>query len=126
MATLDHIIMKVVDLEASITFYRDVLGFALEGTDGPFTLIRVGPECQLQLVQTPTNGMEHYAFAVSKTEFDAIMARLEARGIGHGPSFNTVGTNTGPGEETGARGVAPTLYFNDPSQHLLEIRWYAL
>jgi hypothetical protein len=26
--------------------------------------------------------------------------------------------------EAGARGDAPTLYFNDPSKHLLEIRSY--
>jgi hypothetical protein len=32
--------------------------------------------------------------------------------------------NTGPGEESGARGLAPTLYFNDPNNHLLEIRTY--
>jgi hypothetical protein len=35
-----------------------------------------------------------------------------------------VGTTRGPGEESGARGLAPTLYFFDPNQHLLEIRCY--
>ena len=39
-------------------------------------------------------------------------------------AFDVVGSNTGPGEETGARGLAPTLYFNDPNKHLLEIRTY--
>jgi hypothetical protein len=28
------------------------------------------------------------------------------------------------GEEAGARGPAPTLYFNDPNKHLIEIRTY--
>jgi predicted enzyme related to lactoylglutathione lyase len=73
MATLDHIILKVNDLNASVAFYTEVIGFALEGTDGPFTVITAGPEFQL---------------------------------------------------ESGARGVAPTLYFNDPTQHLIEIRTY--
>ena len=41
MATLDHIILKVNDLAASVAFYTEVLGFVLAGTDGPFTVIRV-------------------------------------------------------------------------------------
>lgn len=124
MATLDHIILKVNDLEASVAFYTTVLGFALEGTDGPFTLVRVSPDCQLQMAAWGTPGFEHYAFAVSKPEFDRIFTRIKADGIPYGPTFKSVGTNTGPGEESGARGAAPTLYFNDPNKHLLEIRCY--
>jgi hypothetical protein len=30
----------------------------------------------------------------------------------------------GPGEESGARGLATTPYYNDPNKHLLEIRTY--
>ena len=125
MPTLDHLIMKVNDIEASVRFYTGVLGFSSEGTDGPFTIIRVGPDCQLQLAPWGTPGFEHYAFAVSPDEFTAIFDRIKAAGVPHGPSFDAVGKNTGPGEETGARGLAPTLYFNDPNQHLLEIRTYA-
>lgn len=86
MATLDHFILKVNDLEASVAFYAGVLGFASEGTDGPFTVLRVNPEFQIQLAPW----------------------------------------GTGPGQESGARGLAPTLYFNDPNKHLLEIRSYPL
>jgi len=124
MATLDHLILKVNDLQASLDFYTEVLGFAAAGTDGPFTIIRLGPDCQLQLAPWGTPGMEHYAFAVTKAEFDAIFARIKAAGIAYGPSFDSVGSNTGLGEELGARGLAPTLYFNDPNRHLLEIRCY--
>ena len=124
MAALDHIILKVNDLAASIKFYTEVLGFSAEGTDGPFSVIRVGPSCQLQLAPWGTPGFEHYAFAVSKTEFGVIFGRIKASGIAFGPTFDSVGSNTEAGEETGARGLAPTLYFNDPNQHLLEIRTY--
>jgi catechol 2,3-dioxygenase-like lactoylglutathione lyase family enzyme len=88
MASLDHIILKVNDLNASVSFYTEVLGFPLEGVDRPFTVLRAGPDCQLQLAPWGTPGLEHYAFSVSK------------------------------------RGIAPTLYFNDPNKHLLEIRTY--
>jgi hypothetical protein len=61
---------------------------------------------------------------VSKREFQDIYKRIKTRGIAFGPTFNSVGLNTSPGEESGARGIAPTLYFNDPNKHLLEIRTY--
>jgi catechol 2,3-dioxygenase-like lactoylglutathione lyase family enzyme len=124
MATLDHIIMKVNDLAASVAFYTGVLGFTAQGTDGPFTLLRVGPDFQIQMAPWGTPGFEHYAFAVSKFDFDGIFQRIKAAGIAYGPTFDSVGANTGPGEESGARGPAPTLYFNDPNKHLIEIRTY--
>jgi catechol 2,3-dioxygenase-like lactoylglutathione lyase family enzyme len=124
MATLDHLILKVNDLEASVAFYTGVLGFAPMGRDGPFTIVRAGAEFQIQMAPWGTPGMEHYAFAVSKAEFEEIFRRIKAANIAYGPTFDSVGLNTGPGEESGARGLAPTLYFNDPNNHLLEIRTY--
>lgn len=124
MASLDHIILKVNDLKASISFYTEVMGFSLEGLDGPFTVLRAGPDFQLQLAPWGTPGFEHYAFCVSKREFEDIFERVKAGGIAFGPTFDTVGLNTSHGEESGARGIAPTLYFNDPNQHLIEIRTY--
>lgn len=124
MANLDHIILKVNDLERSVAFYTDVMGFSNAGRVGPFTVIRVNDAFQIQLAPWQTEGHEHYAFSVSRSEFDSIFARLRSRGIGYGPSFHEVGSNEGPGEEVGARGLAPTLYFYDPSKHLLEIRTY--
>jgi len=123
MATLDHLILKVNDLDASVAFYRDILGFAAQGRDGPFTVIRAGDGFQLQLAAWGTPGLEHYAFAVSRADFEAIFARIKAAGIDYGPTFDGVGQNR-VGAEAGARGVAPTLYFNDPNRHLLEIRTY--
>jgi catechol 2,3-dioxygenase-like lactoylglutathione lyase family enzyme len=124
MASLDHIILKVNDLNASVSFYTEVMGFSLEGMDGPFTVLKAGPDCQLQLAPWGTPGFEHYAFSVSKSEFQDIFARVKAGGIAFGPTFDSVGLNTSPGQESGARGIAPTLYFNDPNKHLIEIRTY--
>jgi catechol 2,3-dioxygenase-like lactoylglutathione lyase family enzyme len=126
MASLDHIILKVNDLKASVSFYTEVMGFILEGVDGPFTVLKVGPDCQLQLAPWGTPGLEHYAFSVSKREFQDIFTRMKARGIAFGPTFDSVGLNTSPGQESGARGIAPTLYFNDPNKHLIEIRTYEI
>ena len=76
MTTIDHINLQVNDLPSSVAFYTATLGFANEGTEGPFIVIRVSPDFQIQLAPW------------------------------------------------GARGLAPTLYFNDPNKHLLELRWY--
>jgi len=124
MARLDHIILKVNDLDASIEFYTAIMGFENNGQDGPFTVIRAGPEFQMQLAPWGTPGFEHYAFSVTRREFDAIFERVRVSGIDHGPTFDSVGSNTGPGVESGAMGEAPTLYFNDPNKHLIEIRTY--
>ncbi len=124
MTTLDHIISKVNDLKASVAFYTGILGFIEEGADGPFTVLRVGPDFLIQLAPWGTPGLEHYAFAVSKGDFEGIFGRIKVAGIAYGPTFDAVGVNVGPGEESGARGSAPTLYFNDPNKHLLEIRTY--
>jgi catechol 2,3-dioxygenase-like lactoylglutathione lyase family enzyme len=124
MATIDHLILNVNEITSSVEFYVDVLGFKLEGEDGPFTVIRVNEEFTLQLAPWGTGGNEHFAFAFSREDFDAAFTRVKEKGIPYGDSFHTVGNNQGPGLETGARGPAPTLYMNDPNNHLIEIRTY--
>jgi len=124
MARLDHIILKVNDLDASVEFYTKVMGFKNEGVDGPFTIIRTSKDFQMQIAAWGTPGFEHYAFSVSKTEFDRIFERVRDGAIDFGPTFDSVGSNTGSGIEAGALGDAPTLYFNDPNKHLIEIRTY--
>ena len=124
MPTIDHLILNVNDMAASVDFYVNVLGFVLEGEDGPFTVIRVNNEFTLQVAPWGTKGNEHYAFAMSREDFDETFARIRQMNIPYGDSFHNVGSNSGPGNEMGARGVAPTVYLNDPSNHLIEIRTY--
>jgi catechol 2,3-dioxygenase-like lactoylglutathione lyase family enzyme len=124
MAAIDHLILNVNDVASSVDFYVNVLGFALEGEDGPFTVIRVNEEFTLLLAPWGTGGNEHLAFALSRESFDSAFALVRERGIPYGDSFHSVGNNLGPGVESGARGPAPTLYMNDPNNHLIEIRTY--
>ena len=124
MATIDHIILNVNEIASSVEFYVNLLGFELEGEDGPFTVIRVSDDFTLQLAPWGTGGNEHLAFALSREDFDNALERVKAKGIPYGDSYHTVGNNLGPGVESGARGLAPTLYLNDPNKHLIEIRTY--
>ena len=124
MAAIDHLILNVNEIPASVDFYVNVLGFELEGEDGPFTVIRVSEDFTMQLAPWGTKGNEHLAFALSREAFDNAFACVKERGIPYGDSFHTVSSNLGPGVETGARGPAPTVYMNDPNKHLIEIRTY--
>ena len=122
--TIDHLILKVNEVASSVDFYVNVLGFELEGEDGPFTVIRVNEDLTIQLAPWGTPGNEHLAFALSREAFDDTFERVKEKGIPFGDSFHSVGNNSGPGVESGARGPAPTLYMNDPNNHLIEIRTY--
>ena len=124
MAVIDHVILNVNDIPASEDFYVNVLGFTSEGPDGPFTVIRVSEDFTIQLAPWGTKGNEHLAFALSREDFDDAFGRMKERGIPYGDSFHSVGNNVGPGVETGAKGPAPTVYMNDPNNHLIEIRTY--
>jgi len=121
---IDHVILAVNDVRESVEFYARILGFAHEGEDGPFSVLRVDPGFTIQLAPWGTKGGEHLAFAMSRADFDLVFARIRAAGLDHGDSFHTVGKQAGIGRENGARGAGATLYFFDPNKHLLEIRHY--
>jgi catechol 2,3-dioxygenase-like lactoylglutathione lyase family enzyme len=121
---LDHLILKVNDLDESVRFYSHVLGLTHEGMQGPFAVVRVSPALTLQLAPWGTQGGDHLAFALQAHHFDAVFERLQREQIPYGDSFHDVGNLKGPGEEAGARGLAKSVYFFDPNRHLLEIRLY--
>ena len=102
---LDHLIVAVNDVDASIRFFADILGLPCAGQAGPFSVIRVSPEATLQLAPWGTTGGEHLAFAMSPHEFEAVFTRIRAAGIAYGDAF-----------------LGASLYVFDPNQHLIEIR----
>ncbi|HVU03868.1 MAG TPA: VOC family protein [Polyangiaceae bacterium] len=122
--TLDHLIVPVNDAKASVGFYESVLGFHYEGEDGPFSVVRVSPDLMLLLSAHGTKGGGHYAFRLSREEFDVVFSRLRDRQIPYGDAYDTVGSMKGPGRERSARGEGSSVYFWDPNQHLLEIVGY--
>ena len=121
---LDHMILLVNDRAQSIQFYTQILGFTYEGEREPFSVIRVNPRLTLQLAAWGTTGGTHLAFAMARSEFDAVFGRVREAGIPYGDSFQSVGNMRGPGDEAGARGPGKAVYVFDPSKHLIEVRHY--
>jgi catechol 2,3-dioxygenase-like lactoylglutathione lyase family enzyme len=124
MTTIDHLILSVNDVDESVRFYTEVMGFGHDGQEGPFAVIRVSPTTTLQLAPWGTDGGQHLAFAMSVDDFHAAFARVRTANIPYGDSYHEVGNMRGPGQESGARGPGQAVYLFDPSRHLVEMRHY--
>ena len=122
--TLDHMILPVNDIEQSLHFYTEILGFPHAGERDPFSVVRVSAECTLQLAPWGTTGGGHLAFSMTENEFDVVFRRIREAGLEYGDAFDRVGNMRGPGEAEGARGATRSLYVFDPSRHLIEIAHY--
>jgi catechol 2,3-dioxygenase-like lactoylglutathione lyase family enzyme len=122
----DHLILNVKELQPSIDFYVKIMGFTVVEEGDPYTEIRANDDFTMLLAPFGTKVSEHLAFALSRDRFEKTFAAVKSSGTPYGDSWDTVGNNRGPGVEAGARGNAPTVYFHDPSGHLLEIRSYEL
>jgi catechol 2,3-dioxygenase-like lactoylglutathione lyase family enzyme len=114
---LDHTIVAAHDKQASARFLADVLGLEAGPPYGPFVPVRLPNGVTLDFAETHEEiTPQHYAFLVSEDEFDAIFARVRARGL----TYWADPFHTRPGRinhHDGGRGT----YFDDPDGHRLEI-----
>jgi catechol 2,3-dioxygenase-like lactoylglutathione lyase family enzyme len=117
---LDHLVLTVADLEATLRFYRDGLGMrhetfgagrsALHFGDHKINLHVSGREFEPKALH-PTPGSADLCFLIDRP-LTELMDRLAA--IGH-PAF------LGPVERTGAVGPLVSIYARDPDGNLIEI-----
>jgi len=114
----DHTLVAARDKYASATFFANIFGLAEPQEAGFFVSVTLSDGVELSYAQLPPE-MEfpgqHYAFLVDDETFDAILERVQERGIPYwaDPRMQFVGQiNT----NHGGRGV----YFDDPNGHHLE------
>ena len=123
---LNHVALHVADVEASIRFYRDVLGLEelpRPAFNFPGAWLRIGPGNsaqngvqELHLIQRAPKETEDYSFprerhyAMRVVEIEAAAARLRE----HNVQFE--GPHTRP---DGAK----QIFFRDPDQHRVELCW---
>ncbi|MFQ5509704.1 MAG: VOC family protein [Leptospirillia bacterium] len=124
-AVLDHTILRVADMGASIRFYTEVLGFSHDGPMYSWEVIRVNTDLTIDLAEGDPAPPRHFAFAMDRDAFDAAFTRIRNAGIPYGNSPRHRDNMKGPGRTAGSRGMADAVYVDDPSGHIIEIRSYA-
>ena len=124
---IDHVVLRVRDLERSLAFYRDVLGCAVELARPSIGLwqLRAG-RSMVDLV--PVDGklgaaggappakegrnVDHVCFRVEPFDEAAIRAHLAAHGVNAGSTEQRVG----------AEGTGPSIYVEDPDGNVIELK----
>ena len=119
---LDHLVLTVADVDATLAFYTSGLGMeavtfagrkALHFGSQKINLHQAGKEFEPK-ASRPTPGSADLCF-ITATPLDQVVAHLLAAGI-------TV--EVGPVERTGAVGKLLSVYLRDPDLNLLEISNY--
>ena len=124
---IDHVVLRVVDLDAMLRFYCGVLGCTIERRDDAIGLIQlragrslvdlVPVDGQLGLAGGAAPGpegrnMDHFCFRVDPFDEAAIGRHLQAHGV-----------NAGPAElRFGAGGKGPSIYVTDPEGNVVELK----
>lgn len=126
---IEHVALRVTNLERSIAFYRDVMGLAPVGRraihDGAIeqVVFRVGEDV-LVLFHSDAfvpedvgvkGGVDHVAFRFDDAGYRAVIERLRA--AGRAP-------HRGEEKNLGAFGVGYATYFYDPDNIEIEIKRY--
>jgi catechol 2,3-dioxygenase-like lactoylglutathione lyase family enzyme len=117
---IDHVVLCVTDVEASVDWYATSLGIVAERLDQwrtgevPFVSLRVNEDTLIDLVETAPSGvnMDHVALVTDRLTFDQFVAT-------YGDAIEM-----GPARLFGARGVGDGVYVRDPDGHRVELRTY--
>ena len=120
---LDHLVLTVDDLDATVDFYQRVLGMhavtfkggrrALTFGNSKINLHQSGHEFEPKAAH-PGPGTADLCFIVDDP-IDQVRAELIAQGVE---------LEEGPVERTGATGPILSVYLRDPDQNLIELSNY--
>jgi glyoxylase I family protein len=124
---IDHVVLRVKDLDAALRFYRDVLGATLDKVQEKIGLWQVRAGASL-IDLIPLDGvlgkiggtgpgleghnLDHFAIQIEPFDEPSIRAHLE----GHGVRI----TDSGP--RYGAQGTGPSIYILDPDGNTVELK----
>lgn len=120
---LDHLVLTVADIDATIAFFSRALGMApvafgngrkaLVFGHQKINLHQVGKEFEPKALR-PTAGSGDLCF-ITRTPIEKVIAHLERCGV---PILE------GPVPRTGATGAIVSVYFRDPDGNLIEVSNY--
>ena len=127
IADIDHIVLRVVDLDAMLGFYVGVLGCGVEKRQDYIGLVQLrAGRSMIDLV--PMDGqlgraggaapgregrnLDHFCLRVDPFDEAAMRRHLQAAGITAGPVQ----------QRYGAQGMGPSIYLNDPEGNTVELK----
>jgi catechol 2,3-dioxygenase-like lactoylglutathione lyase family enzyme len=124
---IDHIVLRVRDLDAMIAFYGTVLGCAVERRQDEIGLVQLRAGSAL-VDLVPVDGklgkaggaapaaqgrnVDHFCFRVEPFDEVAIRAHLAAHGVQAGPAESRYG----------AEGEGRSIYLQDPEGNTIELK----
>lgn len=127
LRAIDHVVLRIRDLNASLHFYCDILGCSLDKVQEAVGLWQVRAGVSL-IDLVPLDGMlgkrggaapgagarnlDHFAIQVTPFDEDKIRAHLAAHGIAVVES----------GRRYGAQGEGPSVYIQDPDGNTVELK----
>ncbi len=124
---IDHIVLRVADLDRMLAFYCEALGCVVERRENKIGLIQLrAGSALIDLVPVDSElgrpggaapgdegrNLDHFCLRIEPFEEDAIRARLARHGIDAGPLKSRYG----------AEGVGPSIYIKDPEGNVVELK----
>jgi len=115
---LDHVVLRVADMDRAIAFYEQVLGLHIERRLPEIGLVQLrAGTAMIDLVprtedEDEGRNMDHYAVRIDEMDVPAITAHLKRHGID-------------PGEvrrRYGAEGYGSSIYITDPDGNTVELK----
>ncbi len=126
---MDHIVLRVRDVESSLRFYTQVLGMPAERVEqwrageirfpsarlNADTIIDFFGSDQEPIGRDGAKNQDHFCMVIEPTDMEELKAKFE--GIG-------VDIQAGPGKRWGSHGDGISLYIYDPDDNVVELRHY--
>jgi glyoxylase I family protein len=124
---IDHVVLRVVDLDAMIAFYCRALGCQIERRQDEIGLVQLrAGSCLVDLVAVEGKlgraggaaparegrNMDHLCFRVETFDAAAIRSHLAGCGVEAGPVESRYG----------AEGSGPSIYLADPEGNVIELK----
>lgn len=120
IAALDHVVLRVADLDRAVAFYGKVLDCRVERTLEKPKLVQLRAGGSLidlvpagaRPAEAGAGNMDHFALRLEAFDAAALAAHLRAQGVAVGEVH----------ERYGAEGYGPSLYITDPDGNTLELK----
>jgi glyoxylase I family protein len=124
---IDHLVLRVIDLDKMLAFYCGALNCSVERRQAAIGLVQLRAGRSL-LDLVPVDGklgkaggappgkegrnLDHFCFRVEPFDEAAIRSHLQAHGVTAGPVES----------RNGAEGEGPSMYLTDPEGNVVELK----